>query len=457
MQDLHANQSATISGAQQINLLLIDGEGMGLDFAYRCGEAGHKVRWYRMSDKPVRDGDGFPSIEFVNDWKPSMNWAKSGVIVTTGNHRLMRELDRYREFDFPIFAPSHASAQLEINRKQGMDFLEKHGLEMAPYKMFSSLEDAIDHIVKTDTAYCFKTMGDEEDKSLTYVGCTPEDLIAWLEKKIEEGMKPKGQVMLQEKIDPISEVGVAAWLGPNGFLPHWELSWEHKKLMSGNYGPNTGEMATVVKQVDTDPLAEILQRLERDLIKLKHIGDFAINGGVDARGRYLPYEVTARLGWPDFFLRCALNRGDPLQWMRDLWEGKDTLKTSHDVGICVLMVQPPFPPPEEVDAEHYIGNRVDGLKEVWSDVHPVGLMIEDGPAISEGKLIRADTMKTTSPYVLVATGLGKTVAAAREKVYGTIAEIKLANAMVRDDIGEALEQQLPKLHALGYAKDVSYI
>lgn len=444
-----------VRGSGKINLLLIDGEGMGLDFAYRCGESGHDVRWYRMSEKPLRDGEGFPSITFVDDWKPHMNWAKSGLIMTTGNHKLMKELDRYREYDFPIFAPSYASAQLEINRKTGMDLLEKHGLDIVPYKMFDSLQAAIDHIVNTDATYVFKTMGDEQDKSLTYVGHSPEDLIAWIQKRIDEGMRLKGKCMLQEKVDPIAEVGIAAWIGPAGFIPEWELSWEHKKLMSGNFGPSTGETGTAVQQVTSDPLADILKDFEQDLIDLKHVGDIAINGGIDANGRYLPYEFTARSGWPDWFIRTALNRGDPMQWMRDLRDGKNTLRTSHDAGLVVIVTQPPYPAKDD-DPAIVDGNRIDGLADVWPDIHPIAVRIGDGPKIVDGKLTSVDTMYTTGQYVLAATGTGKTISAARESVYGTIAQIKLANMQVRDDIGEALEQQLPALHKLGYAKAVQF-
>jgi len=437
-----------------MNLLLIDTEAMGLDLAYRAAEAGHAVKLYRLQDKPVRDGEGFPGVTLVDSWKEHMNWAKSGLVVTTGNVKLTRELDRYRQYGFPIFAPTHASAQLEINRKTGMDLMSKHGLNIAPFKMFDSLKAAIDHVVKTDERYVFKTMGDEEDKSLSYVCHSPEDMIGWLEKRIEEGFKPKGPVMLQECIDMVGEVGIAAWVGPKGFIDKCELSFEHKKMMSGNFGPNTGETGTVCKYVTEDPLVDLIYEFEDDLIKLGHIGDIAINGGVNAKG-YWPFEWTARLGWPDFFIRTAMHQGDPIQWMRDLLDGKDTLKIRGEIGIGVLMTQPPFPAKNE-EPDKTLGIQVHGLAGVWDNVHPIQLMIGEGPKISNGKLERQDTMQTTGEYVLVATSLGKTVAAAREKVYGAISEIKLANAMVRDDIGEALEQQLPKLHALGYCKDVEY-
>lgn len=437
-----------------MNFLLIDGEAHGLDLAYRAAEAGHSVKLYRMTDKPVRDAEGFPGVQLVDGWKDHMQWAKSGLIATTGNHKLLRELDRYREYGFPIFAPTYKSAQLEINRGAGMKLMEKHGLNIAPYQMLDSLQDAIKYVVKTDAKYVFKTIGSEEDKSLTYLCHSPDDMVAWLQKRIAEGLKLKGPCMLQECIEMVGEVGIAAWIGPAGFIPKWEVSFEHKRLMPSGFGPNTGEMGTVCKYVEADPLADILRDFEADLVNLGHVGDININFGINERGAW-PFEWTARLGWPDMFARVSMHEGDPIHWMKDLLAGKDTLKATSDVEIVVLMTLPPFPEKNE-DPTRNVGIPVHGLAGVWHSVHPIQMMIAEGPKIEAGKLAQQDSMQTTGEYVLAVTALGHDVHDARANVYGSMEHIKLANAMVRDDVGEALEQQLPKLHALGYAKEVNW-
>ena len=69
-------------------------------------------------------------------------------------------------------------------------------------------------------------------------------------------------------------------------------------------------------------------------------------------------------------------------------------------------------------------------------------------------MVDAPTYQTSGEYVMVVTGLGKTVSKARDKVYGAVKEIKFSNAMVRDDVGESVIETLPKLHAMGYAMDM---
>lgn len=435
-----------------MNILLIDQDRCGLDFAARCADAGHQVRWYRKTKRPVKDGIGFPGVKIVDGWRDHMKWAKDGLILTTANCSLLKELDAFREFGFPIFAPSFKSAQMEIDRAAGMQLLQQVGANIPPFKTFASLEDAERHARKSDQAFVFKTMGDEEDKSLSYVSKDPADLVGWLRRKIATGMKLKGPCMLQEKIEMIAEVGAAGWMGRDGFLPgKWELSFEHKKLMPGDYGPNTGEQGTVCQYVDSlKPAEEVLKPLEEAFRNLGHTGDLNVNGGVDKKGGYWPFEFTCRAGWPDFYIRTAMHKGDPAQWMRDALLGKDTLKVSRDVAIGVVCSQPQYPydtaTPEMVE-----GNPISGLEAVWDNVHPVQVMVGAGPVMKAGKVVDAAQFQTTGEYVLVATGLGKTIEAARDEVYGVVKEISLPNMIVRNDIGVKVQEQLPELHKLGYA------
>ena len=223
-----------------MHVLLIDTDRCGLDLAWRCVEAGHDVRWYNVSKEGERfkDGQGFPGIEHITDWKSSMKWAKDGLIWLSSNAMFIKEMDEWKKHGYPIFAPSQASADLEIKRAKGMRLLEKMGLLIPTYHTFNSLKEAEVFARKSDQAYVFKTMGDNEDKSLSYVAKTPADLVGRIQRWIKLGLNPKGQVMLQEKIDGF-EMGVSCWFGPNGPLPDkWNINFEHKKLMPGNYGPN---------------------------------------------------------------------------------------------------------------------------------------------------------------------------------------------------------------------------
>jgi len=440
-----------------MRILIADVESQGLGLALRAVEAGHEVRLARWSRTPIRDGDGFSSISIVDDWRPSMAWVKGGLVITTGNARWMTEMDRFRDFGFDIFGPTARSAELEINRQAGMEAMQAVGIEVPAYQSCNSLEEAEKLARKSPDPMVFKTLGSEDDKSLTYVADDPADMVGWLGRQIARGMRLKGPCMLQAKIDMVAEIGVSGWFGPEGFLPDkWQTCFEHKKLMAGDNGPNTGEMGTVCQYVETDKLAdEMLVPMAPILRTAGHRGDFAVGAGIDSKGRCWPFEFTARLGWPAFPIQLASHRGDPVLWMKDLMLGKDTLRVRTDVAIGVVLAQPRFPyggaPTEAVE-----GNPIRGLEGAWPDVYPFAVMAGKGPMMRDGEVVAGTICQTSGECVAVATGLGRTVEQARRRVYDTVDQVRFANRMFRTDIGEKLADQLPFLHEHGYATQMRF-
>ena len=429
---------------------------MGVDFCARAVADGHEVRLFREGG--ARAGEGFAGIKLVDNWKPSVAWAgKDGLVFPTGNSKYTRDLDRFKDFGVNVFGPSEASAALEIDRQKGMEAMQAAGIDVPPYECFSTLDEAEKYARKSDMAYVFKPMGSEGDKALTFVASSPAEMVAWIQRQKARGMVLKGKCMLQERIDMLSEIGVSGWFGPDGFLPgRWQICFEHKKLMSGDFGPSTGEMGTVCQYVETDKLAEqMLVPMEPILKALGHRGDFAVGAGIDRSGKAFPFEWTARAGWPAWFLQTASHKGDVAQWMLDLLRGKDSLRVSHETAIGVVMAQPRFPyggaPKEMIE-----GNPITGMEDAGDDIHPVQIMIAKGPVMEGGKVVTQPTFQTSGEYVAVATGLGSTVSKARERVYETVDKVCFSNRIVRDDIGECLEKQLPALHKLGFAKAIEY-
>lgn len=441
-----------------MRVLIIDSDRVGLDFAMRASACGHEVKLFRYSAKPSRYATGFaPLFQIVDDWKQHMAWARDGLILLTANNRYVWDLDRYREMGFKsIFAPSVQSAKLEIERSSGMTAMQAIGQDIPPYQTFGSLAEAEAFARKSDRAWVHKPMGDEEDKSLTYVADDPADLVGWLQRQIKRGKKVKGKVMLQEKIDALCELGVSGWMGPGGFLPDkFQACVEHKKLHDGEIGPATGEQGTLTQYYEKDKLAEqMLLPLEPMLRALNHRGDFAIGAMIDTKGNPHFLEFTARCGYPCFWIQMASHRGDPVQWMKDLLDGKDTLKVSYDPAIGVVMSQPHYPY-ETASPDQVEGVPIRGVEKVMPDVHLVEVMKGTGPVMIKGQVADMPTFQTAGEYVCVATATGKTIEKARTKVYGIIDQIKFPDRVYRTDIGCKVQPKLSALHKFGYVPDLS--
>jgi phosphoribosylamine---glycine ligase len=435
-----------------MRLLIVDPMGCGLALGFRAAQWGHKVKWF-VTNKPTDDptiGLGFP-VTKVDNWRNHVTWAE--LIFVTDNSKFIPNLEAMKKQGLPYFGPSVESSSLEIKRGEGMKFLQRHGIDAPPFETFKSLKDAEAFVWKNEKRWVFKTLGDNEDKSLSYCSKSPADMIARLQRWQKLGMNPKGEVMLQQFIPGI-EVGVSRWMGSNGWVSDPNINFEQKKLMSGNHGPNTGEMGTVMFYVKSDKLdEEVLKPLERVLMQMGHLGDIDLNCIVDDSGKAWPLEFTARPGWPAFNMMLEAHQGDPVKWMLDAVKGDRTLEVSYEVGVCVLLCQPDFPyckSPMETKAGIPIY-----LKST-KHIQPQEVRIEKLPVMDGDKVVEKPIWATAGEYLAVVTALGPTVSAARQRAYKTLEDVQIPDALIRDDIGENLKKDLPELQKHGYVKDVKW-
>ena len=429
-----------------------------LSWAWRAAQAGHQVRWFiKPEATDAKDaGKGFQGVEKIDNFVPSLKWAD--LILFTNNNKYIERMTALKKQGFPVFGPTTESAKLEISRKTGMQFLKRVGIDVVPYETFNSMDEAARHVQRTGQRYVFKVMGDEDDKSLTYVSKSAADMLAWIERMAKVGKKPKGEVMLQEFVDGI-EMGVSRFMGRDGFIGPWNESFEYKKLMPGNYGPNTGEMGTIAYFTDQSKLGQdMLSRCQQELVKLGHTGDVALGFMIPKDGKTppRPTEFTVRWGWPISNLMLTSIQGDPIMWMRDSLDGKDTTNFKQDIGCCLVLAHSDFPknkqPVEEVQNIPIYGVTKGNRKYL----HPASVKIDMMPDMNGERVTRRPTWNTTERYALVVTALGKDVKQATDRAYKTMDQIHLADPIVRNDVGEDLKEKLPTLHKMGYAMHVDY-
>jgi phosphoribosylamine--glycine ligase len=337
-----------------------------------------------------------------------------------------------------------------------MKLFEKLGIPVPAYEQFPTLEAAEAHVRKTGERYVFKTLGDEEDKSLSYVGKSAADMIARLQRWQKLELNPKGPVMLQAFIPGI-EMGVSRWMGKDGFIGPYNENFEHKKLLSGNAGPNCGEAGTVMKYVAASKLGEeVLAPLEETLVELGHLGDIDVNCIIDEKGQAWPLEFTMRLGWPAANIMWGCHKDDPVEWMLDACHGIDSLETRNKVACGVVVAQPDYPystksPEELADVPIYgVTPKNEGY------LSPQAVKIQKMPHMDGQSVVDKAIWCTTGDYLLVVCGQGSTVRRATTRAYTTLKELSIPDMIYRDDVGEKLEEELPTLQAHGYATEFTY-
>ncbi len=433
-----------------------DGEGMGVDIAIRAQDAGHETKYWLPPHKTgvrLRYGDGFLDKP-KGDFEPLMDWAE--LIMVIGNSQYVHRLAPYFGRGYPIFGTNPRAAQLELDRGAGQKVLADHGIPVAPYKIVSSVEEAIALVTKTGMAFAMKPWGGEADKAMTYVAKTPDDAIFTLERWKRLKLF-KGQLMMQEKIKGI-EVGVGGMFGPAGWCGAIEESFEHKKFLNDDLGENTGEMGTVLRHVAKSKLFDkILDPLTDYLHSINFVGDCSVNCMVTPRGVPLPMEFTMRIGWPNFCIRQAVLLADPVDWMADLVRGKDSFRVSPAVACGVVMAHGDFPQSKDIYGT-WDGIPIYGVEDsLYSALHYQQMMEGKAPMLIDGKVKEMTMPLTAGNYVMVVTGIGGTVADASRRAYQAVKKIDWpSNVMYRTDIGRRLKDELPELQKHGYCLGMRY-
>lgn len=435
-----------------MRVLLLDPAGAFTDFAIRLMAYGHQVKQWQ---RPTRYGPsiiGKGIVPRVDDWEQYMNWAD--ITVLSDNAYQMQFLEKYHKKGCPIVGSTNLGADLELDRGYGMKILEKAGLDVIPSQCFDSYNDAISHVKANPKRWVSKPSGDV-DKALSYVSKDAADMVFMLEHWKAKG-KNKQPFLLQE-FTPGIEVAVGGWFGKDGFTKHICENFEHKKMMPSNYGVNTGEMGTVLKYVKESKLFDdTLAKLSDYLSYIEYKGYVDLAFIIDEKGSPRPLEWTTRPGWPLFNIQQSLHRGDPIEWMADLLEGRDTLRVDNRTATGVVVAIPDFPITKTTGRDPS-GYPIYGLDDVGNDVHLCEVMMGNAPVLRDGQVVNERMVVTAGDYILVATGKANTVEKSAEKAYGVVDKISIPNSLiVRDDVGERLEKELPILQGYGYCTDFVY-
>src|SRR5215469_8661601 len=303
-----------------MRLLFIDRAGDGLlDTAWRARLAGHQVKYflrdYDRDKRPVGRG----LVDLIDDWRPWARWADLALL--SSNDLYMAELERWQRDGLPVIGGNVESARWEHDRAYGMRVFKQAGIPVPPYREFTDYGEAAAYVKRRKLPFASKPSGNCDDKALSYVAKTSDDLLFMLDRWKREGKRQGVEFILQEKVDGI-EMAVGAWFGPGGFAPGWEENFEFKKMCAGDLGPNTGELGTVMRLVRASKLARsVLEPLEDRLAAIGYVGNIDVNCIIDQDGTPWPLEFTTRFGWPAWNIETALYDGDPIEFLGQVAAG----------------------------------------------------------------------------------------------------------------------------------------
>jgi len=212
------------------------------DIAWQVSKEGHEVRYYIKDEKESDIADGF--VPKSDNHEKDTEWADIVIFDDTlGQGQKAQEL---RAKGKKVVGGTAYTDRLEDDRSFGQEELKKAGVNIIPYKEFTSFDDAIEHVTQNPGRYVIKPSGEAQNvKRRLFVGEEDDgqDVIRMLEAYKKAFSDEIKVFQLQRRVTGV-EVAVGAFFNGKQFIHPINVNFEHKKLFPGNLGPPTGVLGT---------------------------------------------------------------------------------------------------------------------------------------------------------------------------------------------------------------------
>ena len=334
-----------------------------------------------------------------------------------------------------VFGPGRAGAQLESSKMHGMRFMERNGVPHPAFAVLESPEEAAPYMSRTSGPWVLKADGLAMGKGVVITGEREEAL-----RTLEDFFSGKAhgesgrRVVAQEFLTGRELTAMALTDGSTLFpLP---FARDHKRILDGDRGPNTGGMGAF----SPVPLGEEARRsvledvLERTLKGLKREGvnyrGLIYAGLMMTKDGPKALEYNVRFGDPE--TQCVLPRlkGDFAGALKACAEGtlasfmdRSPLSVTDEACAAVVMASAGYP------GSYRKGIPISGLDEAAR-----GDWAGDPPVFHAGTREEGGQVVTAGGRVLAVPAMGPSIAAAGERGYARVRSIGFEGAQYRKDI-----------------------
>lgn len=349
-------------------------------------------------------------------------------------------VDLFRERGLRRWGPSKAAARLEGSKIDMKEFLRRHNIPTAQFKVFNKSADAIAHINDLGGACVVKTDGLAAGKGVTVARTTEVacDAVVRMMEKHEFGREAGARIVVEEILRG-EEISVFAFCdGHNAVM--LDLVQDHKQVFDGDEGPNTGGMGAfspVPGLVNARTEDEIVRRIVvptlsglvhegRPYVGLLYMGLMLADSGP----KVLEYNV--RFGDPECQALMPRLRSDLVDICEASIDGRlDQIELAWDprTAVCVTLASGGYP------GDHRNGIPIGGI----ADAEARGATVfHAGTREADGRLA------TAGGRVLSVVGLGSDLDQARQIAYAGCDAITFDGKHCRRDIGRRREARKAK-------------
>ena len=420
-----------------MKVLVIGGGGREHALAWKLAQS---PRVHKVFVAPGNGGTALdPHLENVDITEPEAlaDFAASegvGVTVVGPEAPLAAGVvDVFRARGLRIFGPTRAAAQLESSKAYSKDFMRRHKIPTAAYETFSDAQAAHAYVDNMGAPIVVKADGLAAGKGVVVAMTLQEahEAVDWmlLDNKLGVQHNAGGaRVVIEEFLQGEEASFIVLCDGKNVLA--LATSQDHKRLLDGDQGPNTGGMGAyspapvVTPNVHAKAMQEIILPTITGMAKdgIPYTGFLYAGLMIDANGQPKTLEFNCRMGDPETQPIMMRLKTDLLEVMLAATDGtldKIELQWDRRAALGVVMAAHGYP------LQPRKGDVITGLPAAQPDA----VVFHAGTAAKDGQTV------TSGGRVLCVTALGDSVKAAQQRAYQAMQGIHFDGMQFRSDIG----------------------
>ncbi len=355
-------------------------------------------------------------------------------------------VDVFRAKGLRIFGPTQAAAQLESSKAFSKAFMQRHGIPTAEFETFTDAASAHNYIDKKGAPIVVKADGLAAGKGVVVAMTAQEahDAIDFM--LLDNGLgvvhnagsdgQPVARVVIEEFLQGEEASFIVLCDGKNAAA--LATSQDHKRLLDGDLGPNTGGMGAyspalvVTPQVHARAMREVILPTLKGMDKdgINYTGFLYAGLMITPDGAIKTLEFNCRMGDPETQPIMMRLKTDLVDVLMAATERKlDTVDMQWDrrVALGVVMAAHGYPMSPRK------GDVITGLPLVVE--HDERAHFEEAVVFHAGTEHDSGKTVTSGGRVLCVTALADSVKAAQQKVYVVAQAIHFDGAQYRNDIG----------------------
>jgi len=339
-------------------------------------------------------------------------------------------VDDFRAAGLPVFGPTRAAAQLESSKDFAKAFMARHGIPTAQYQTFADADAAHNYVVAKGAPIVIKADGLAAGKGVVVAQTEEQAHQAIDQMLLDNKMGDAGARVVIEDFLQGEEASFIVMVDGENVLP-MATSQDHKRLLDGDLGPNTGGMGAyspapiVTPEVYQRAMEEIILPTVRGMREEGHEFTGFLYAGLMIGADGAPYtvEFNCRFGDPEtqpIMSRLDSDLVDLIQAALDrkLDTAKAEWKAQSAVGV--VLASEGYP---ERSNKNYIIEGIDAANRI-------GKVFHAGTAADAGATV------TSGGRLVCVVGLGDDLAAAKQQAYRAVAEIDFPGMQYRRDIAD---------------------